>query len=49
MELYLRNVDACGDGLGAVLCQMQDEQEQIISCVSKGLSKSEKKTTLPIS
>ena len=34
--------DACGQGIGAVLCQTQEGQERVISYASRSLTKSEK-------
>ena len=38
---YILHVDACGSGLGAVLCQHQDGQDRVISYASRRVSGSE--------
>ena len=39
---YTLDTDACNDGIGAVLSQMQDGKERVIAYASRSLSKSER-------
>lgn len=39
---FILNIDASGDGLGAVLYQLQDGKERVIAYASRGLRSSEK-------
>ena len=41
-EAFIFHTDASGSRIGAVLSQIQDQEEKVITCCSRSLTKSER-------